>query len=106
VLITKALFGLSANAVRASVIVASLSLPHQHVHQDGVRPVAVDPNFAHAHCGYALALQWDVWHYSTRSFLEVPGPAREEASIAVSLMRRTPARIRRNPFEAARVAHA
>ena len=47
--------------------------------------MAIDPNFAPAHYGYALALQWDVWHYSTRSFLEVQGPAREEAGIAVSL---------------------
>jgi adenylate cyclase len=47
--------------------------------------MAIDPNFAPAHYGYALALQWDVWHYSTRSLLEVQGPAREEAGIAVSL---------------------
>ena len=47
--------------------------------------MAIDPNFAPAHYGVALALQWDVWHYSTRSLLEVQGPAREEAGIAVSL---------------------
>jgi len=37
-LITKALLGLSASAVRASAIAASHSLPHiRHVRQDGVR---------------------------------------------------------------------
>jgi len=46
---------------------------------------AIDPHFAPAHYGYALALQWDVWHYSTRSLLEVQGPARAEASQAVAL---------------------
>jgi adenylate cyclase len=45
----------------------------------------LDPNFAPGHYGYALALQWDIWHFSTRSFLEVQGTAREEAHIAVSL---------------------
>ena len=47
--------------------------------------IALDPNFAPGHYGYALALQWDIWYYSTRSFLEVQGTAREEAHIAVSL---------------------
>jgi adenylate cyclase len=47
--------------------------------------IALDPNFAPGHYGYALALQWDVWHFSTRPFLEVQGTAREEAHIAVSL---------------------
>ena len=47
--------------------------------------MTIDPNFAPAHYGYALALQWDVWHYSTRSLLEVQGPARKEASLAVAL---------------------
>ena len=47
--------------------------------------MTIDPNFAPAHYGYALALQWDVWHYSTRSLLEVQGPARAEASRAVAL---------------------
>ncbi|HEV2333898.1 MAG TPA: adenylate/guanylate cyclase domain-containing protein [Stellaceae bacterium] len=47
--------------------------------------MAIDPDFAPAHYGFALALQWDVWHYSTRSLLEVQGPARAEASRAVTL---------------------
>jgi adenylate cyclase len=47
--------------------------------------IALDPNFAPGHYGCALALQWDVWHFSTRPFLEVQGAAREEAQIAVSL---------------------
>ena len=47
--------------------------------------IALDPNFAPGHYGYALALQWDIWHFSTRSFLEVQGTAREEAHLAVSL---------------------
>ena len=47
--------------------------------------IMLDPNFAPGHYGYALALQWDIWHFSTRSFLEVQGTAREEARIAVSL---------------------
>ncbi|VIO76090.1 Adenylate cyclase 2 [Bradyrhizobium ivorense] len=47
--------------------------------------IALDPNFAPGHYGYALALQWDIWHFSTRPFLEVQGRAREEAHIAVSL---------------------
>jgi adenylate cyclase len=47
--------------------------------------IALDPNFAPSHYGYALALQWDIWHFSTRPFLEVQGTAREEAHIAVSL---------------------
>jgi adenylate cyclase len=47
--------------------------------------MAIDPSFAPAHYGYALALQWDVWHYSTRSLLEVQGPAREEAGTGVAL---------------------
>jgi adenylate cyclase len=47
--------------------------------------MAIDLNLAPAHYGYALALQWDVWHYSTRSLQEVQGPAREEASLAVAL---------------------
>ena len=54
--------------------------------QDFFRQVmAIDPSFAPAHYGYALALQWDVWQYSTRSLLEVQGPARAEASLAVAL---------------------
>jgi len=47
--------------------------------------IALDPNFAPGHYGYALALQWDIWHFSSRPFLEVQGTAREEAQIAVSL---------------------
>jgi len=47
--------------------------------------IALDPNFAPGHYGYALALQWNIWHFSSRPFLEVQGTAREEAQIAVSL---------------------
>src|SRR5260370_30795900 len=47
--------------------------------------IALDPNFAPGHYGYALALQWDIWHFSSRPFLEVQRTAREEAQIAVSL---------------------
>src|SRR5713226_6459306 len=47
--------------------------------------IALDPNFTPGHYGYALALQWDIWHFSSRPFLEVQGTAREEAQIAVSL---------------------
>lgn len=47
--------------------------------------IALDPNFAPGHYGYALALQWDVWHYSHRPFEEVQGTPREEALLAVSL---------------------
>jgi adenylate cyclase len=47
--------------------------------------IALDPNFAPGHYGYALALQWDIWHFSIRPFAEVQGTAREEAQIAVSL---------------------
>ena len=49
------------------------------------RTIALDPNFAPGHYGYALALQWEIWHYSTRPFLEAQGIPREEALIAVSL---------------------
>ena len=47
--------------------------------------IALDPNFAPGHYGNALALQWEIWHFSTRPFSEVQGTAREEAQIAVSL---------------------
>lgn len=47
--------------------------------------IALDPNFAPGHYGFAPSLQWDIWYYSTRSFLEVQGTARQEAHIAVSL---------------------
>jgi len=49
------------------------------------RAIELDPNFAPARYGYALALQWDIWHFSSRPFLEVQGAAREEAMRAVSL---------------------
>ena len=45
------------------------------------RAIVLDPNFAPGHYGYALALQWEIWHFSTRSFLEVQGlPARGSAA--------------------------
>jgi len=47
--------------------------------------IALDPNFAPGHYGYALALQWEIWHFSRRPFEEVQGLARSEAEIAVSL---------------------
>src|SRR6266481_4366474 len=47
--------------------------------------IALDPNFAPGHYGNALALQWEIWHFSTRPFSEVQGTAREEAQVAVSL---------------------
>jgi adenylate cyclase len=47
--------------------------------------IALDPHFAPGHYGYALALQWDIWHFSSRPFVEVQETAREEAQIAVSL---------------------
>jgi adenylate cyclase len=47
--------------------------------------MALDPNFAPGHYGYALALQWDVWHYSHRPFEEVQGIPRTEALLAVAL---------------------
>lgn len=47
--------------------------------------IALDPNFAPGHYGYALALQWDVWHFSDRPFEEVQGTPRQEALVAVSL---------------------
>ena len=49
------------------------------------RAIALDPNFAPGHYGYALALQWEIWQYSTRPFSEVQGIPCEEALIAVSL---------------------
>jgi adenylate cyclase len=49
------------------------------------RAIALDPNFAPGHYGYALALQWEIWYYSTRPFSEVQKRPREEALIAVSL---------------------
>jgi adenylate cyclase len=47
--------------------------------------IALDPNFAPGHYGYALVLQWDIWHYSGRPFSEVQGVPREEARLAVAL---------------------
>jgi adenylate cyclase len=47
--------------------------------------IALDPNFSPGHYGYALALQWEIWHFSKRPFEEVQGLARSEAKIAVSL---------------------
>jgi adenylate cyclase len=47
--------------------------------------IGLDPNFAPGHYGYALAEQWDIWHFSERPFSEVQGTARDEARIAVSL---------------------
>ena len=49
------------------------------------RAIALDPKFAPGHHGYALALQWDIWHYSSRPFSEVQGVPLQEARIAVSL---------------------
>src|SRR6266849_4621639 len=49
------------------------------------RAIALEPNFAPGHYGYALALQWEIWHFSTRPFSEVQGIPLEEARIAVSL---------------------
>jgi adenylate cyclase len=47
--------------------------------------IGLDPNFAPGHYWYALALQWDIWHFSERPFSEVQGTPRDEARIAVSL---------------------
>jgi adenylate cyclase len=47
--------------------------------------IALDPKFAPGHYGYALALQWDIWHYSGRPFGEVQGIPRDEALLAVAL---------------------
>lgn len=47
--------------------------------------IALDPNFAPGHYGYALALQWEIWHFSNRPFSEVQGVPFEEARIAISL---------------------
>jgi adenylate cyclase len=47
--------------------------------------IALDPNFAPGHHGYALALQWEIWHFSTRPFTDVQGIPLAEARLAVSL---------------------
>ena len=49
------------------------------------RAMALDPNFAPGHYGYALALQWEIWLFSERPFSEVRGTPFEEARLAVSL---------------------
>ncbi|MBN9541352.1 MAG: winged helix-turn-helix domain-containing protein [Alphaproteobacteria bacterium] len=49
------------------------------------RAMALDPNFAPGHHGYALALQWEIWLFSERPFSEVRGTPFEEARLAVSL---------------------
>jgi adenylate cyclase len=49
------------------------------------RAIALDPKFAPGHYGYALALQWEIWHYSSRPFMEVQAIPLKEALIAVSL---------------------
>ena len=49
------------------------------------RAIALDPKFAPGHYGYAMALQWEIWHYSSRPFSEVQGIPLNEALIAVSL---------------------
>ena len=48
------------------------------------KSIELDPNFAPGHYGLALALQWDIWHYSTRPFSEVQGAPLTQARIAVS----------------------
>jgi adenylate cyclase len=47
--------------------------------------IALDRNFAPGHYGYALALQWEIWHFSDRPFAEVQGTPRDEAFLAVTL---------------------
>jgi adenylate cyclase len=47
--------------------------------------IALDPNFAPGHYGYALALHWDIWFFSGRPLSEVQGRPHEEARIAVGL---------------------
>ena len=47
--------------------------------------IALDPNFAPGHYGYALAQFLDNWLYSTAKFEDVIGTSLEEARMAVSL---------------------
>jgi TolB-like protein/DNA-binding winged helix-turn-helix (wHTH) protein/predicted ATPase len=47
--------------------------------------IALDPNFAPGHYGYALALYWDSWLYSTRAFDDLERVELAEARLAVSL---------------------
>ena len=49
------------------------------------RAIELDPKFAPGHYGYALALQWQIWHYSSRPFSEVQAIPLQEALMAVSL---------------------
>jgi adenylate cyclase len=48
--------------------------------------IALDPNFAPGHYGYALALQWNTWHFSTRPYSEVQGTARELCRLEVCVV--------------------
>ena len=47
--------------------------------------IALDPNFAPGHYGYALALYWDSWLYSARPFNDLERIEHAEARLAVSL---------------------
>jgi adenylate cyclase len=47
--------------------------------------IALDPNFAPGHYGYALALYWDSWLYSIRPFNDLERIEYAEARLAVSL---------------------
>jgi adenylate cyclase len=47
--------------------------------------IALNPNFAPGHYGYAFALHWDIWFFSGRPLSEVQGLPRKEAHIAVML---------------------
>jgi len=49
------------------------------------RAIDIDPQFAPGHHGYALAMQWDIWHFSQRPLDEVQGIPRAEARTAVAL---------------------
>jgi class 3 adenylate cyclase len=63
-------------------------LPFQNISGDPEQEYfaeGLDSNFSPGHYGYALALQWDIWHFSERPFSEVQGTPRDEALIAVSL---------------------
>jgi TolB-like protein/Tfp pilus assembly protein PilF len=47
--------------------------------------IALDPNFAPGHSGYALALYWDAWLYSTHPFDALEKLSHAEARLAVAL---------------------
>jgi adenylate cyclase len=47
--------------------------------------IALDPNFAPGHYGYALALYWDSWLYSARPFNDLDRIEYAEARLAVTL---------------------